>query len=289
MGDATTSGIAPAPAPIPAWRRLALRVLLYLLAGDLVLVGLYGAGVLAGQGMSRGLFYLVQLDGEANLAAWYAASQLFLIGVAALALASRLFAEDDRVRPLKRLFLAVGIGFMFLSADEAGTIHERVSRSITTHLPQFLELEHRLLSMVGIERELRGGGSWIVLYAVVGAVVLAAFAPLMLRALRSWRVPSLLFAGGFGLVVSGGVFAEALGYFVPIDTLARFLEIGIEESLELVGASVMVYALSRVLFASFEHRLSGAGRISPIVVLPAAGREHVAAEPHEAEDTPVSA
>jgi len=72
------------------------------------------------------------LGAEGTVPAWFSSGQFLLVGLALLAAA----ALRRGVSPSEmRLLLVAGLGFIFLSADEAAMIHERITRtSVPTKL-----------------------------------------------------------------------------------------------------------------------------------------------------------
>ncbi len=107
------------------------------------------------------------MDGEQTIPAWFSSVQLFLIGLVFLLKIVHAHAEPAIARSF---LLLMGLGFMFLSADEATQIHEQLSRSADKFggLPGF-----------------KGGhGYWIAAYGLIG-VMLAV--PSMKHAIDTWR------------------------------------------------------------------------------------------------------
>jgi len=176
---------------------------------------------------------LFDLDNEVALTTWFATVQLFAIGAVFLLAARTNRARDDSLRAV--LFLA-GLVFVFLSADEGGGIHERIT----------LIMRDR-----GLDSLLFPGnhGGWIAVYTVAGSIfVLASGVYLQAPLMQIWRRfsrESLLILGGFGAIVLGGVGLEITTYlFLRSDSMADLyhLEVAIEECLEMAGGSVILYA-----------------------------------------------
>jgi hypothetical protein len=235
------------------WRGLPRKVLIWFLAADAALVLLYAVNVLAGTMKNRALFDLFDLNMEANLPSWYSSMQLLLVAVVLLSLASPLFRDHPGVARLRRLWVVLGMGFVYLSADEGGAIHERLSqlmaasggRSSSSPLTA-------LLHAAGINRAPRGAGLWILLYVAIGIVVVALLVPMIGPALRTFRGPTLLFVAGFAVMLAGGVVVEGIGDILHFVRSAHLLEVGIEEMLEMGGVTVMLYSGVRVLSRAAE-------------------------------------
>jgi hypothetical protein len=251
--------------PAIPWRRIPGNVLLGFLVADLVFVLIYLAGIVmgfAGHGTST-IFYLVDIDGEGNITAWYSGMQMLLVGLVLLALATRLFAADARVWPLRRLFLVAGLGFVFFSADEIGEIHEFLSSWIARHVPLLMNTELRVARSLGFHHlTIRGGGgAWIAIYAVIGAVTLYLLAPQIRSAWQIWPRQSRAFVVGFGTLFVGGAVVEVFGFFFRQDTTGKYLETAIKQGVDFVGTSIALFAATWTLCVAAE-RLSRRSRES---------------------------
>jgi hypothetical protein len=244
---------APAPVSSPDnWDLLPKRVLTFALCADAVLAILFAlTAPMPRTPSAKPLIFLFDLNGEGNIAAWYSGTQLLLIGLAFFGLALWFFRADERIAPLRRLFVVSGMAFTYLSADEIGQIHENLSRLLQAwHWLNVVEI--KLLARLGHKvHRLHGGSLWIPLFAVVGAALIWWLWPQLRLAWSLWRREILLLAVGFGVLAFGAVVVESLGDLIPKTALLlRGVEVGVEESLELVGASVMLYAVTRILAAA---------------------------------------
>jgi hypothetical protein len=145
----------------------------------------------------------------------------------------------------------VGLAFTYLSADEVGQIHENLSKLLQSwHFLNLIEI--RLLAALGHKvHKLHGGSLWIPLFAIIGVGLIWWLWPQFKLGWKLWHREILLLALGFGVLVFGAVVVESLGDLIPASARAlRMVEVGVEESLELVGASIMFYAGARVLAAA---------------------------------------
>jgi hypothetical protein len=212
------------------------------------------------------LIFLFDLNGEGNIPAWFSGAQLLLVGLAFFALAAWFFQSDERVAPLRRLFFVAGLAFTWLSADEVGQIHENLSAMLQSWHPLNV-LEIKLLAAMGKKvHKLHGGSIWIPIFALIGIGLVWWLWPQLKLAWKTWRAETLLLGVGFGLLVFGAVVVESLGDLIPKGaTVLRLTEVGIEEGIELVGASIILYAVVRVVGAVAERLLLklDAGDVSP--------------------------
>jgi hypothetical protein len=241
------------------WKLLPQRVLIGALALDALLVVAYVFTVgIKRSSPLRPLYNVFGLNGEGNIPAWYSGSQLLVFGLVCLVLASWIFASDDRIAPLRRLFVTVGLAAVYLSADEVGQVHERMS-TIVQSWHALTTLELNLLAVVGIHRkEIHGGSVWIPLFAVFGIILLVWLWPQLKKAWALWRREFLLLGLGFGVLVFGATVVEVIGILTR-STFSTAIEVGIEEMLEILGVSVMLYAAVRVL-------ADAGGRLLPLSV-----------------------
>lgn len=202
-----------------------------LVACDLVLVMLYLAATYWVWPGIR-LYRLLNLDGEASLAAWATSSQLLLCAVS-FAVIGRREPHSSRTRPA---FYVVAGGFLFLSADEAAAIHENVTVMARAFGFQISTFD--------------GHGAWIPLYAGIGLGLIFVTRRLWLSVWREQRRSTLLLITGFATVVFGAVILEIVSYGMLRDPAANTLYgllVAVEEALELIGVSLVLTAAVSLL------------------------------------------
>jgi hypothetical protein len=177
------------------------------------------------------LHRLLDLDGEQSLGAWFSTLQLFAVGAVVLAKAR----DPGSLARLGPAFLyLVGLAFVFLSADEALSIHESITEGLkrVAWLPRF-----------------EGGhGIWMPLYlATVVAFAVASRRRVQLL-WREFRGAALFLFGGFALFLGGAAGVELIGYqFVWAQgSLALAVEVAVEEALEMAGISVVLVGALRL-------------------------------------------
>jgi len=218
-----------------AWRALPKRLFIALAAFDTLLVLAYFA-MIALDRNHNSLFAVLNLDKEANLPSWFAGAQLLIIAVGYLVLGSRLIPDRRKVTVLRPLWLALGIGFVLLSADEVSAIHERMGRA----LRRFHFLKVHIFNIKGLDQ-------WMVLYLLIALCLVLIFSKQLIRAWREWRVEALLFVLGFGVLVGGAFIAEMAQIMFRWEGGRLLLEAGFEEWLEMFGASILVLPAYRIL------------------------------------------
>ena len=180
------------------------------------------------------IFRLINLDAEASLGSWFSASQLLWTGTAfALAACNR------SGYPVSATFLALcALAFFFLSADEAASIHEKITMIFrgVTYLPRFSG-DH---------------GVWIPIYLVAGALFVITTRRSWLLMWRDHREGSIIFLLGVALFVIGAVALEIVSYSGLRDVSNRnyyLYQVFFEEAFELAGVTTLLVGSLRMLFA----------------------------------------
>ncbi len=183
---------------------------------------------------------LFDLNAESTFPAWYTSSQLLLAGVLYL-----LAANHSRLGTniaSWRLLLLFGLLLVFLSADEAAQIHERVTSVLRPFesLPRFSG----------------GHGMWIPVYLSGGVLLLLLTGRFWKELWRYERRGTGLCALGAVLFLAGAVGLEALSYGDLREEAYRYLyllEIAAEEGLEMFGATAILLGSFRI-FHAFSNR-----------------------------------
>jgi len=180
-------------------------------------------------GLVRLLFSLFFIDGEGNVPALFS-TWLFLINAVLFLIAWKAagLAGDSQ-----KIWLVLSIVFIFLALDESISIHERL-----------IDPLRQALGATGIFYY-----AWIIPYGI-GVVLLAIFAiPIfwrMQKRIRFWfglSAATYLFAA-IGLEMISGKYLVMMNEKKDI---VWILMITLEESLEMVGLIILVYALLLLL------------------------------------------
>lgn len=247
------------------WRAMPSTGLKWALAIDALVLALYVLGAAFWQ-RSVELWFFVNLEREANPPSWWFGIQQLLVAIVFLMLASRLFESDERIRPLRALFLVSGIGFGFISLDEIGEVHEIGSR-LLARSDAIGNLAYRVEHGVfHIKQRIHGGGLWIVVYAIIGVILLFWLVPQVIRAFKLWPREVGLVAVGFGVFAFSAAVLQVLGYFTKVGTMAHYIYVFVEQGLKMAGISIALYGTLLVLSAGailLTQRLSSANRTQP--------------------------
>lgn len=210
--------------------RLSVRQVIWVLGActcALMLIGLVREALTIALGVPSREFYLTifRFDSEMTIPAWYSGALMLISGL-------MLFVCSAVARTIRSSefiwWLILGVGFIYLSADEVVGIHERIgeiaSRSVVT------------------------SGAFAFTWLVVGipAVIAVAmlFLPFLLKIDRGTRW--LLIASG-ALFVGGAVGFEMLGGLAVtrygMDSPPFLVVSALEECLELAGMTLLIVTL----------------------------------------------
>jgi hypothetical protein len=174
------------------------------------------------------LHELMNLDGEATVQSWFSAVQLSVIGLVFLYFATNVPA----MRASRRLLLLLSAAFLFVSLDENVSLHERVT--------------YRLQDVEWLPRFQGNHGIWVYLYLAIAVVVLLVNLKPMLNLAKEYPRNARIFIVGTAVFVFGAVVMEIVGYSLVGDGepgTAYYLEVTVEEFMEMAGASLMLYSL----------------------------------------------
>jgi hypothetical protein len=230
MEDASLSSGGAVPAVVDA--RGVLRFLVWM-TGLFVVLHVatewvaYSDGGAVGQKLQAESAF--DLDAEVSVPTWW--SQLLLAG-AALVCAALALVERQRWGRAAAGWVAVGGGFLWLSVDEGAGLHER------------------LIGPMRSAFDITGGplaAAW-----VIPAIALVPFVGLALS--RGWRrLPGsgrLWTLSGAGCLIAGSIGIELIGSYWLNTRDFDFvysLIVAVEEGLEMLGASFLIYGLLTVL------------------------------------------
>lgn len=216
-----------------------IRLAIALFAIDLLLVAAYLVGIFLVVPNPH-IFKLINLDGEASLSSWFSASKLLLTGtVFAVAAYSRSNKSVDT------LFLTTcALAFFFLSADEAASIHEKITMIFkgVQFLPRFSG-DH---------------GVWIPIYLLAGGLFVITTRRSWFILWRDRREGTTIFLIGIAVFVFGAVALEIVSYSGLRDISNRnyyLYQVFFEEAFELAGVTTILIGAIRICFDARERTL----------------------------------
>ena len=201
------------------------RLFIVLVIIEILFVAVYCLDAYLGQPFWN-IHTLFDLDKEANVPAWFSSVQFFCIGIVFL-LSRRLLPKE--ISYARRLLAVIGCIFVYLSADETASIHEKINAVFKKY--SF------------IWRFEGNNGIWIFVYVFFGAVFLMYFGRAFVSLYRAYRHEFILVAVGLGVLVAAVGF-EIAGYQLMIEAkknIIFYLEVSAEEFLEMLGESIIFY------------------------------------------------
>lgn len=195
-------------------------------------LGLVVISHLTGRHSLLGTVSLLNLDSESSVATWYsiltlAASSILLIAI----------YRHHSVKPSRFsvYWLVLGLIFLFLSIDEACSIHEKITKGFLSYGIRF-GLVH---------------GQWAVVYGTLMVVLFLFLLPFLKYLnpplkLRFFVAGAVFVSGAIGMNILGG-------FFRHWGILVYHIFTGIEEVLEMIGIALFIRAL---LLYIHEERVS---------------------------------
>jgi hypothetical protein len=208
--------------------RVSLAALRRWLAAGLVVMAVAGVGEelgvhLLGWGNGYGLVRLVCLSEEGNLPTWYSAN---LLALCSLLLA--MVAAGKRGQRHHRHWQALAIIFLYISIDEAVCIHEMLN--------QFIDLPGIFYF------------GWVIPAGVLVTIFWLSYLRFLIELPARTRLGFLISGATY---VGGALGVElVLGYWSALhgtENLGYGLIDALEETLEMLGASMFIYTLATVL------------------------------------------
>ena len=185
-------------------------------------LGLVVVSHLTGRHRLLVLLSLLNLDSESSVATWYSILTLAASSILLIAIYRHHSMKPSR---FSGYWLVLGFIFLFLSVDEACSIHEKITKGFLSYGIRF-GLVH---------------GQWAVVY---GTLMLVLF--LFLLPFLNYLNPSLkirFFVAG-AIFISGAIGMNILGgFFRHWGNLVYHIFTGMEEVLEMIGIALFIRAL----------------------------------------------
>ncbi|MBI3925305.1 MAG: hypothetical protein HY319_07190 [Armatimonadetes bacterium] len=212
------------------------KVFWCLVAVEVVLAGMHVLVTWAPAGTCiRPTLAMFDLGQEGNLPTWFSAAQFLLLG---LVLGAIYLLERRRhpEKPLILCWLALALGALFLSADEAAQIHEWIGAQLSH------TIEHANPRSWVARLILFPSYYWVLIYAPIGLPLAAVVARFLWRQLGPARGPStagilLFLAGAVGLDYAEGRYRSG-----PSPFLWHMDVFLVEEMAEMLGVTLVLTA-----------------------------------------------
>ncbi len=205
---------------------------------DGLLVAFFVADHLTGHPLGAGwVSQFFDLEYEQNLPTWFASVQL---AIAALLLGIFVVYRSWHERRRTWLPLAVPAAVLFMSLDEIAEIHEKIGYKSDVLLPQ----GSRAVTPFPYT------GIWMFLLAVPFLVVTLIVFRRLIRGsvIRASSFRRILF--GFVLLIAGAAGVEVWANFTFDNPAIHLVQVSLEEGLELLGGTTIVWGAIELLAAS---------------------------------------
>lgn len=208
------------------------KLFLGLILVELLLVAGYVLNVLWGS-PSWIVTKLIDLDDEGSIATWFSSMQLFVVGLLFLFKSRHANAVE---LPSAAFFCILGLGFIFLSIDEAAAIHEKINIA---------------LKQIALMPRFKGDhGIWIYVYVLLAGTFLVLTLRNFIVLWKHSRRIAFIVVIGLLTFVTGAVLLEIIGYQFLRDDMASWryvTEVALEEFLEMLGISIVLYGVLLLL------------------------------------------
>ncbi|MBN4054496.1 hypothetical protein JYT87_02180 [Nitrospira defluvii] len=206
-------------------KKLPHTVMIFLLI-DIGLCIAYTINHLSGHSFSK-LTSLLDLDGENSIASWYSSTQFFCVFISSAIFSYHKIRENSKSFPL----IVLPIMFLLMSIDESVQIHE------------WLGLKSDILFSSGsrIGTPFQNTGIWMFVF---GLPFLALFLLIVYSLKHHFSDKPFAFEKlviGMIIMLIGALGFETLSNFIGKGFL--FIEIVLEEGLEMIGVTVMFWAM----------------------------------------------
>ena len=181
-----------------------------------------------------GLIDLIDFDSEKNLPTLYSSLQLMLASSLLVVIGSRHKSSGESYAP----WHALAAIFLYLGIDEFVQIHER-----------FLDFVREDFQLTGLFYY-----AWVVPYGIGVLTFVIAFSKFLMKLPRKtarWFIASgaIFVTGAIGFEMLGARHYEAYG----LDNVAYSILYTCEESLEMLGIALFVYALLAYVANEFQY------------------------------------
>lgn len=180
----------------------------------------------------------VDFDDEASIPTWI--SQVILLGISLSAFFAAFLQKQVQA---KQAWTSIGVVGLILSIDEVAALHELILQ--TAHLILYQESRPTIYQ-----------NAWIVLLPFIVALG-ALLAVKIIKHVP--RKTTFLMIVGAGILVFGAAVVDALTNADNVNTFAiKGVMVAIEESLEIIGTSTIMYAILDYLETNFGGQIRAA-------------------------------
>ncbi len=174
------------------------------------------------------------IDAEANIPTWFSTILLFLVSVTAFFIHRLKSGRPDGCSCWNKIWLGLGILYLFLSIDEAAQIHELINR------------------LTDIK--------WVFIYTPLFGTIFLVFGYYFfvvkeeVLEIRNWII------GGLIVFAIGGLLFEWINYTYHLRYAWRQISYVLEEGFEMIGTTMVLIGCLRVLNIQFKENYLKVGK-----------------------------
>ena len=180
-----------------------------------------------------GIAHLFRLDRESNIPTLFSSMQLVVAGILLAVIGAKYRSDDGKYS----LWFVLAAIFFFLAIDETAQIHDRLNDKIRA-----------AFDLTGLFYY-----GWVIPYGVAVVVFVFSFSGFLIRlpenTMRLFIMSGTIYVvGAIGIEMLSAVVAQNIGSGTPVYQLTTT----IEESFEMIGIALFIYALLLHISDQFE-------------------------------------
>lgn len=192
---------------------------------DMLLCVAYLANHMLGKPYSA-ITTLLDLNGEHGLGMWYSSMQLFCIFLLSFFFCYIKFRQNKKLLPL----MILPTLFLLMSIDEAIQIHEWLGQ----------QTDHILMGHDRDDTSFRRTGGWMFAIGIPFIILFIVYANSIWQHFQSNQQAFKKLLLGMAVMLTGAIGLETLVNFISYEY--KFFEVVLEEGMEMVGATIMLWA-----------------------------------------------
>lgn len=187
---------------------------------------------------------MVDMDAEISIATWFSSIQYFVVAVILYAAAKN---NLRRVHVSSAYLIFGALLFLVLSVDESAALHEKI-----TNAAKSIKQDWMLIN---------GHAAWLAVYATLFVLAVVVCIRQLLSLWKYYRTEALIGMCGVIVLATGAVGLEILSYrFMAAGGRAYVMIVTGEEFLEMLGVSIVLYAVVRLATRLTMPTTQGQGR-----------------------------
>lgn len=201
------------------------QIIKLLLLIDILLCAAYLTNSLLGMPYGP-LTAVLDMNGEHGLGMWYSSMQLFCIFLLSFLCCYTKFKQDKQ---LWHLMILPSL-FLLMSIDEAIQIHEWLGE----------QTDPIFMGRTRIDTPFRITGAWVFVIGIPFILLLTVYVSSIKQHFQGHQQAFKKLLLGMAIMLGGAVGIEAFVNFINLKYI--FLEVALEEGMEMAGATIMLWA-----------------------------------------------